>query len=252
MQGLRHHKKVPHCTACVKYYCFVQGAGRRSSSFKLSCNLFGIIPVVNSTGGTVQAVCSCHILISSSVKSVYFWRFSVLLLRRFWLLAVATSINYAALTVFIKYKYVRSIVMDSSVSYYRPVTVQFTVAVLCHGLWPILIKRRLWSQCHCDRPQFIANPWWTDWPLECDDGRNRLRWCTACVGCMLNGFWFLSAFCADIIIIIIITSFSLIRLTIYSGLWVMYVYRCFQSYTTQFFVIVYYLAAEIYLKYRSS
>jgi len=99
VQGLRHHKKVPHCTACVKYYCFVHGAGRRSSSFKLSCNLFGTIPAVNSTGGTVQAVCSCHILVSYSVKSVYFWRFSVLLLQRFWLLAIATSINYAALTV---------------------------------------------------------------------------------------------------------------------------------------------------------
>ena len=64
-------------------YLNIYRAGRRLSSFKLSCNLFGIIPAVNSTGGTVQAVCSCHILISSSVKSVYFWRFSVLLLRRF-------------------------------------------------------------------------------------------------------------------------------------------------------------------------
>jgi hypothetical protein len=32
------------------------------SSFKLSCNLFGIIPAVNSTGGTVQVVYCCNIL----------------------------------------------------------------------------------------------------------------------------------------------------------------------------------------------
>jgi len=62
--------KTFYCTPCVTYYCFVQGAGRRLSSFKLSCNLFGIIPAVNSTGGTVQVVCSCHILISPSVQSI--------------------------------------------------------------------------------------------------------------------------------------------------------------------------------------
>jgi hypothetical protein len=60
----------------------VQGAGRRSRSFKLSGNLFGIIPAVNSTGGTVQTVCSCHIVISSSVKCVYFWSFWMMVLQR--------------------------------------------------------------------------------------------------------------------------------------------------------------------------
>jgi len=48
--------KTFDCTPCVKCYCFVQGTGRRSSSFKLSCNLFGMSPAVNNTGGTVQAV----------------------------------------------------------------------------------------------------------------------------------------------------------------------------------------------------
>ena len=50
-------------------YLNIYRAGWRLISFKLSCNLFGIIPAVNGTGGTVQAVCSCRILISSSVKS---------------------------------------------------------------------------------------------------------------------------------------------------------------------------------------
>jgi hypothetical protein len=77
----------------------VQGAGRRLSSFKLSCNLFGIIPAVNSTGGTVQVVCSCHILTSLSVQSLYFCSFSVMVLRTVWLLAIAISSDYASLTV---------------------------------------------------------------------------------------------------------------------------------------------------------
>jgi hypothetical protein len=69
----------------------------------------------------------------------------VMVLWRFWLLAIATSIKYASLTVFIKYNNVRSMVMVSSISYCGPVSVQLTVAVLCHGLWPILIKRYWWS-----------------------------------------------------------------------------------------------------------
>ena len=41
-------------------------AGRKLSSFELSRNLFGILPVVENTGGFIQAVTSCHIFIISS------------------------------------------------------------------------------------------------------------------------------------------------------------------------------------------
>ena len=60
--------------SCIRIYT----AGWRSSSFKISCNLLGIIPVVDSAGGILWAVFSCLFLISSSFKSGYFWNFSLM------------------------------------------------------------------------------------------------------------------------------------------------------------------------------
>ena len=47
-------------------------AWRIFSSFKILCNLFGVIPVVNNPSGNVWAVFIFHILISSSFKPVVF------------------------------------------------------------------------------------------------------------------------------------------------------------------------------------
>ena len=73
--------------------------GRRSSSFKLPCNLFPLIPTVDSAGGVTRTIFSCHILISSSFKSVHFCSFSVMVLWRLWLLGSATSIEHVSLMV---------------------------------------------------------------------------------------------------------------------------------------------------------
>jgi hypothetical protein len=62
---------------CIRLYRAEQ------SNFKPSCNSFGIIPVVDSTSGIMYAIFSCHILISSSFKSVYFWRFPVIMLQSY-------------------------------------------------------------------------------------------------------------------------------------------------------------------------
>jgi hypothetical protein len=42
--------------------------GRRLSSFMLSYNLFGNIPILDGTNDIILAVFSCHILISSSFQ----------------------------------------------------------------------------------------------------------------------------------------------------------------------------------------
>jgi hypothetical protein len=76
--------KLSDCTACIKYYCLPH-TGRRLSSFELSCTLCGAVPVLDGTSGIIQAVFSCHIIISSSFKSVYFWAFSVMVLWKLWL-----------------------------------------------------------------------------------------------------------------------------------------------------------------------
>jgi hypothetical protein len=69
------YRHVIHSTVfCILIY----RPGRRLSSFKLACNLFGIIPIVDSTSGSTRAVFTFHILTSSFFKSVYFWSFSVM------------------------------------------------------------------------------------------------------------------------------------------------------------------------------
>ena len=71
----------------------------RLSSFKLSCNLFGIIPIVDNTSGIRWAVFSCHFLISSSLKSVYLYLLLLLLLLLFYcLLSQAFSPSYFSWT----------------------------------------------------------------------------------------------------------------------------------------------------------
>jgi hypothetical protein len=72
--------------------------GGRPSSFKLPDNLYPIIPVLDSTGG-IRTICSWHILIRYSFKSVYLCSFSVMVLWRLWLLGTATSIEHVSLMV---------------------------------------------------------------------------------------------------------------------------------------------------------
>jgi hypothetical protein len=82
---------------CIRIY----RAGWRLSSFKLLCNLFCIIPNLDSTSDTTWAIFSCytHTRITSSFKYVHFWSFSVMVLWRMWLLGTPTSNKYASLMV---------------------------------------------------------------------------------------------------------------------------------------------------------
>lgn len=69
-QTLPMHYCAEYCqkyTAYIKYYCIgirKYTAGRFLSSFKLWCNLFGILLTAGGTSGTILTVSSCHILIS--------------------------------------------------------------------------------------------------------------------------------------------------------------------------------------------
>ena len=51
-------------------------SGRRLNSFKFSCTLFGIIPVLHSTSYISRF--QLLFIMSSSCKSVYFWSLSVI------------------------------------------------------------------------------------------------------------------------------------------------------------------------------
>ena len=63
---IRHILSIP--AFCISIY----RSGQRLSSVELSCILFGIIHIVESTSGITQAFCSCHMIISFSFKSLYF------------------------------------------------------------------------------------------------------------------------------------------------------------------------------------
>ena len=65
-------RKLPDCTALnITVFCIrIYRAGRRLSSFKLSCHLYGITPAVDSTGANKGAAYSCSTLISCSLKPV--------------------------------------------------------------------------------------------------------------------------------------------------------------------------------------
>jgi hypothetical protein len=71
----------------------------RLSSFKLSCNSFGIMSDVDRPSGIILVVWSCKWLVSSSIKSVYFCSFLVKVLWRLWLLGIAAYIKYSYLMV---------------------------------------------------------------------------------------------------------------------------------------------------------
>ena len=75
--------------------------GWRSSSFKLPRNLYPIVPALDRTGGIIQTISSCQILIRYPFKSVYLWSFSVMVLWRLWLLGIATSIEHVSLMVWL-------------------------------------------------------------------------------------------------------------------------------------------------------
>ena len=137
--------------------------------FRLACSLFCILPVADSTSGIIQgvlsydctsgiiqgvlsydstsgiiegvlsydstsciiqAVLSCHILTSFSLKRSYLWSFSVMVLRRLWLLRIATSTECPTLDGFIMHNCVRSIVLGSPIGYSGPVTVELVTGVL--------------------------------------------------------------------------------------------------------------------------
>ena len=51
----------------------------------------------------------------------------------------------ACVRAFVKYSCVRSVVMDSSISYYVPVILLFIIGVPQHGLWRIFTMRHWWS-----------------------------------------------------------------------------------------------------------
>jgi hypothetical protein len=81
--GLSDLALLIHC--CAKNFLTIQHGlntaaccigiyrtGRRLSSVKLTCNLFGLTPAVDSTVGIIQGVFSCHIVTRSCFKSVYY------------------------------------------------------------------------------------------------------------------------------------------------------------------------------------
>jgi hypothetical protein len=82
-------------TFCIGKY----REGRSLNVFQLSCNLFGIIPVMDSTNGVISTAFSYRIRISSSFKSVYFWSLSVIVLRGLLAIGISTSAKYASLMV---------------------------------------------------------------------------------------------------------------------------------------------------------
>ena len=61
--------------------------------------MFGIIPDVDSTSGTLYAVFRCSNHIKSSFKSAYFWSFSVMVLWKLWLSGIVASVKYASVIV---------------------------------------------------------------------------------------------------------------------------------------------------------
>ena len=73
--GLTHQALLIHCAAknfltirhvlCISAFCVtIYRARRRLYSFKISCNFFRTITVVESTVGIIQGVFTCHTLIS--------------------------------------------------------------------------------------------------------------------------------------------------------------------------------------------
>jgi len=88
-----------HVFSIVAFCIQIYRTGRKLSWFKLSCNLFEMICVLDSPSGIIQVVFSCCILISSSFKSVYFWSFPVTVLWSLWLLGIAASTECVALMV---------------------------------------------------------------------------------------------------------------------------------------------------------
>jgi hypothetical protein len=166
---------VRHMLSITAFFIRMYSAGRRLCSFKLSCNLFGIIPAVGSTCGVVEAVCSCSNVTSSCFQSVCFWSFTVTMLWEVWLLGIAASVDCA------------SVVVLSSMNCYVSVTVQFVVWVLLHGLRLVFAIRHSWSvwqSTFCG--QFVVDSFGH---LIVTMGIISLSKCTACTGYMVNGHY---------------------------------------------------------------
>jgi hypothetical protein len=69
---------VQHVLSFTPFCIIIYRAGRRLRNVELSCNLFGMTRILGDTDGIIEAVFLCQILISSSVKSVYFLSFSAM------------------------------------------------------------------------------------------------------------------------------------------------------------------------------
>ena len=65
------------------YIAYTEGA--EIEHFQTLAYFIAAVNLVDSTSAIMKAVFSCHILASSSFKSVYFWCFSVMVLWRLWL-----------------------------------------------------------------------------------------------------------------------------------------------------------------------
>ena len=93
----------------------IHWSGRKLSSSKLSCNLFVVIPTVDSVNCAIQF--NCHILTNSPIKSVSFCSLSLMVLWRLWLLGIATAVKCAWVMV-VSSVTVRSVVIESRISCY--------------------------------------------------------------------------------------------------------------------------------------
>ena len=99
-QLLQVHLTCQMYKEAVKLYPITGHEGiKQSSSLNLSWNVRGITSVVGSANGINIGRFSCHIVISSSFKSVYFSILSVMVLWRLWLLGIVASTECASLTV---------------------------------------------------------------------------------------------------------------------------------------------------------
>ena len=60
---------VQHVSSITAFCIRIHRPGQSCNSFKLAHNLFEIIPIMDSTSGTVLVIFTCHVLISSYFKS---------------------------------------------------------------------------------------------------------------------------------------------------------------------------------------
>jgi hypothetical protein len=99
------------------------------SHIKISCNLFGIMLAVDSNNSIMYTGCSCRVFISSSFKPANVWSFSVMCCEGCDCWELLRLLNVLVTRFFVKCTYVRSIVMTSLISCYKPGFLQFVIGV---------------------------------------------------------------------------------------------------------------------------